>query len=105
MADGVLHDRLEQQHRHARPSDVVFDAKVDGKTIPEARILDLQIAVEDLELFLQRDLRAIFQIERHAEQVAEADDHGIGGGGIVVDQLGDGVQGVEEEVRLELHAQ
>src|SRR5262249_57602696 len=38
-----------------------------------------------------------------AQKIAEARDHSVGGLHITIHERGDGVQRVEEEVRLELH--
>jgi hypothetical protein len=58
-----------------------------------------------VELRLQRHFLRADVVERHAQQVAQRRDHRISATDILVHQRRDRVQGVEEEVRLELHAQ
>ena len=64
-----------------------------------------QVAASELELAPQRHLGGVALIERVAEQLGEARDHALGGGRVVGDQRRDGVQRVEQEVRLQLLAQ
>ena len=71
----------------------------------EADLHDLEIAGEEGELPLQRPLGLRAVLERRAQELAEARDHPAHAGGIAVDEGGHGVQGVEQEVRVELHAQ
>ena len=70
---------------------------------PNACPLDVDVAIEQLELFLQRDLVRGTDVERFAQQLAERRDHAVGGGGILVHELGDGVERVEKKVRVQLH--
>src|SRR5207237_2414720 len=42
-------------------------------------------------------------IEREAQKIAQARDHAVGGARVAVDQSGDRVERVEEEVRVQLH--
>ena len=71
----------------------------------KAHLLDFEIAPEEFEFLAQRDLLHVAAIQRAAEQFAEADDHAVGRVGILVDERGDGVERIEQEVRIDLHAQ
>ena len=80
-------------------------ASPDVEPVAEARALDLDVAIEQLELARERHAIDRAGIERFPEELTEAADHPLGRGGILVNELRDGVQGVEEEVRMELHPQ
>ena len=67
-------------------------------------MLDGEVAVEQLDLTGERDL-VILVFEGGAEEVAEVGDEFVGGVGVAVDEGGDGVEGVEEKVGLELEAE
>src|SRR4029079_12045741 len=97
VLDGVLHDRLQDHPRHLAVERVGIDLHVDGKTILEARLFDVEILLEKIDLFLQRDLGLAAAIERDAEQIAEPADHAIGALRVAVDQRGDWVQGARGE--------
>ena len=75
------------------------------QAVAEARALDVEVAVEELKLLPERHLLRGRRVERQAQEVAEPRDHLVGRVRVGVDERGDGVQGVEEEVRVELHLQ
>ena len=83
-------------------SVVGIDVHADSQTILEARLFDLEILLQELELFLQRDLGLAAAVERDAQQIAQPADHPIGGLRIAVHQRRDRVQRVEQKVRMEL---
>ena len=72
-----------------------------SETILEARLLDLEVLLQELELLLQRHSGRARSRERHPEQVAQPADHPVGRFRLV-HQRRDRVQRVEEEVRVEL---
>ncbi len=55
---------------------------------------------------MEGDLLATGGVEGHAQQLADAGEHADGAGGVLLaHEDGDGVERVEEEVRVELGAQ
>ena len=56
---------------------------VDRQAIAEARLLDVEILLQHLELVLQRHFLDVRRIQRHAQQIAEAVHHPIGGVDVV----------------------
>ena len=77
----------------------------DGETILEARLFDVEVLLQEVALFLQRDDGLAAAIEGDAQQIAQAADHAIGRLGIAVHERRDRVQRVEEEVRVQLRLQ
>src|ERR671939_594625 len=105
VADGVLDDGLQDEVRdaHVERFGVNLDARREAvlKTYP----LDLQVTMQELHLLIQRDLLRAGVLQRQAQEVAEARDHRAGRLSVLVEQGRDGVERVEEEVRVELHLQ
>ncbi len=105
MAERVLHQRLEEEIRHPRVARFRVDVDRHAQPVAEAQAHDLHVALQEVELRLQRHFLRADVLEGHAQQVAQRGDHRIRAAHVLVHQRRDGVQGVEEEVRLELHAQ
>ena len=63
----------------ARIERVGIDVHDDRQSVLEARLLDLEIGLEEGQLVAQRDLLRLLVLERDAQQVAEAGDHAPGG--------------------------
>src|SRR5262249_1879773 len=70
-----------------------------------AHSLNFQIPFKELQLLRQPHLLNTDILERQPEQVAQPCYHTVGGLRVLVNQRGDGVQGVEEKMRMELHRQ
>ena len=105
MLDRVLHEWLQQEAGHQRLAGPFAGGDAHLQAIAKTRPLDLDIAIEQRQLAIQRHAIDEPDIERLAQQMAQVADHALGRFGPLVDQLGDGVERVEQEVRLELHAQ
>src|SRR6266516_2519616 len=71
-------------------------------TTAEARFLNGDIVIEQLELLLERDERAAVAVERLPQQLREPRDHTIRLLRILEDESGDRVQRVEQKMRLQL---
>ena len=102
VLDRILDERLQNQPRHFGVERLGIDVEPDRQAILEARLLDLEVLLQELQLLLQRDARRARAVERQAEQIAQAADHAIGAVGIGVHERRDRVQRVEEKVRLQL---
>ena len=59
----------------------------------------------ELELAAERHVGDVGGRERHAQQIAEPRDHDVGGFDVLAHQRGDGVERVEQKVRMDLHLQ
>ena len=105
VLDGVFDERLEHKVGHQRVERVRLHVEHNGQTIPEARLFDLQVLREEIELLLQRHFLHADVLQRHAQQVAQLRDHVVGGIDVAVHQRRDRVERVEQEVRLQLPLQ
>jgi hypothetical protein len=95
-------ETLEDQVWHAGVEGLGLDVELDRQTVGESRLLDLEILAEELELLLEPHFVAADLLEREAEQIAQARERAVGLLDVLVHQRRDGVQRVEEEVRVEL---
>src|SRR4029453_4313365 len=100
-----LDQRLQQQNWNAGLSQVVGHTSAHFQPVAEARPLNVEIARQQLELAVERDLLSGAELQSLPEQVAQARNHVVGLVGVVMHHLGDGIQRVEEEVRLQLHVE
>jgi hypothetical protein len=71
-----------------------------AELVAEADFFDVGVAFDHGEFLAERDEGMIAGIERGAQQGGEAADDLLGAGGIGCDERADGVEGVEEEVRM-----
>jgi len=101
----VLHQRLQDQVGHQRVHHPGFHLGFHLERSLEADAHDLQVAVHELDLLAQRDLRLARAFQRVAQELAEARDHPPHAARVALDQRGHGVQRVEQEVRVDLAAQ
>ena len=67
----------------------------------EADDFDVEVVVGEGELFAEGD-EGLAVFEQDAQDVGELDDHAAGEFGLGADEGGDGVEGVEEEVGVDL---
>ena len=82
-----------------------IDPGLDPQPVAETRALDLEIGGRHLELVGERDELLLRAAEDVAEDVGEPLDARLGLVRIGADQLRDGVEAVEEEVRVHLRPQ
>ncbi len=80
-------------------------SKLDGQPVAEARLLDFEIFLQELELVLERDFLLAALVERDAKQIAQPRQHLIGGFHVAVHQRRDRVERVEEKVGMQLPLQ
>ena len=103
VRDRVLDERLENEDWYQRPPHV--GRRLDGHVEPRAEPgpLDLDVALEQLDLPRQRHEIHAAGVERFAQQMTEPRDHAIGRRRVLVHELRHRIQRVEQEVRVELH--
>src|SRR6185436_9666418 len=82
-----------------------IDVLLEDEALAEAVALELEVAVEELELLPQRLRGTVAAREHGAQEVAEAREHALGPVRVVAQRGRDRVQRVEEEVRRELRLQ
>lgn len=73
-----------------------------GQAAGKAHLLHLQVQLNEVQLLSERHLLGIDVVEHQAEEPAQLGRQALGGFGLVVDERGNAVEGVEEKVRVEL---
>src|SRR5215470_14990716 len=87
-------------------SSARLDVHLGDEPVLEADLLDAQVAIEQVQLVAERDQLRVVLLQDPAEELAqlrEGADRGTRLAG--ADERGHGVEGIEEEVRPELHLQ
>ncbi len=84
---------------------VVWDRHGDFQAIAESRALNIDVAIEQRQFLRQRHAIDEPGVQRLTQQMTEAADHPLSGGRLLVHQLRDGIERVEQEMWLQLHAQ
>ena len=103
MAHGVLHQRLEQELRHRRVQDCPIDLEGGHQAVGKPDRLDPQVLSNELELLAERHLKGAVRPHDPPQHVAQLLEHAAGRGGVpVAHDDGDGVQAVEQKMRLQL---
>src|SRR5271165_1039617 len=105
VANGVLHQRLQEQVRHQRRQRDGLNIHVYLQPVLEARLLNVNVLLQEGQLAAERQFVDAHTVQREAQQVRQLQGHVLGGESIVAGQRGDGIQGVEQEVRLKLDLQ
>src|SRR2546423_1832996 len=103
MLDRVFDQRLQDQVGHASVERLRIDLHLDGQAISKACLLDQQITFEHLQLLLERYFLHADVLQREPQQVAQARDQAVGLLDIPVHERRDGMQSVEQEMRVKLH--
>ena len=102
MLDRVLDERLQDEVRHERVERLGLDVEADNQAVGEARLLDLDVLREEVQFRLQWDFLLADVLERQPQQIAQTHERPVGGLDVAVHQRRNGVQRVEQEVRVEL---
>ncbi len=105
VLDRVLDQRLKKEARHLRGSGRRVRLDVDPDAVAKPQALDIEVLVQEREVALERDELRRFGEQAGAQQVPQAHNHSPGPARLASDQRQERVQGVEEEVRLELRLQ
>lgn len=105
MLEGVLHLGLKHEARDHGVQQAFGNVFLDLEPILEADALDAQVIVENRQFLPKGDFLFASEIERSPKQITQARQHLIRSRGVPLDEGGYRVERVEEEMRLELHAQ
>ena len=102
VLDAVLDERLEQdagdENFECAGIDLLFHSELVGA---EADDFNVEVVVGEAELVAEGDVGVVI-LKQGAENVGELDGHFAGQLGLAADQGGDGVEGVEEEMGVDL---
>lgn len=75
--------------------------EVEVEAVAEAGALDFEVVLDETEFLGEGDEAALLGVEGEAEEAGETFQHGFGAGRVIANQGEDGVDGIEEKVRLE----
>src|SRR4029450_1580822 len=106
MADGVLDERLQQQRRHRHRERGLVHVPADVESIGEALALKIDVAAHEVDFGRERHQMIARAVHRGAHQLAQAQQH-LESSGVVLhpDQGSNRVEGVEQEMRMDLQPQ
>jgi len=82
-----------------------LDFLLDAETLAEAHLLDFEVAAGQRQLLAKRNTFAAGQPQAAAKEAGEAHAHFPGARAVDGAQSGDGVQAVEQKVRVDLRAE
>src|SRR5215217_7565484 len=103
MSHCVFDNGLKDQVGNTNVEHRGIYANVGRESILKTDTLDLEVAVQKLDLLLECDFHRAGVLERQAQEVAEAREHFAGAVSVFAQQSRDGMQGIEEKVRVNLH--
>src|ERR1700761_6239523 len=100
--DRVFNERLDEQRRH-------FEIRADGieilahaEALTESNLLNVEIASGEGQLFAKRDARALAEPQGGTQEIRQTNAHFAGLGWIESGEGANGIQAVEEEMRVDL---
>ena len=106
MPDGVLDQRLQDHVGHGGGQRLRVGGDLHVQPVLKTHLLDGEIQLQILQLAAERDLLCFHIIQHTAQQIAQAAEHLFRLAAFLLPhQHHDGVQGVKQEMRLELHLQ
>jgi hypothetical protein len=102
MADGVLRQGLKQHVGKFGVVGLGVNIEDDGQAVGKAGLFNPQVALNEIQFLPDGAFLEITVFQAEAQEVAEFADHPVGGFDIYVHEGGNRVEGVEQEMRLEL---
>lgn len=102
VADGVFDDRLEGEGRDLEVGGGGGVREGEAEAGAEAGAFDVEIVADEVEFGGEGDGLAVAAGHGATEEVGELAEDALGLGGLVRDDGGDGVEGVEEEMGADL---
>ena len=105
MTNGIFNQRLHDETRYKRVLHLGGDLSFDAQVFCETNLLDREVVVEKSQFLRQWNFLPVPRIERQAKQIAQMLDHSARQPRIALDVRRDGVERVEEKMRVKLHAQ
>jgi hypothetical protein len=81
---------------------VGFDLEPNGEPVLKANLLDIEIVPQHLQFARQRNLLVASRAQGKSQELAQARNHALCSLWIAVDQGSDGVECIEQKVRLQL---
>src|SRR5689334_21575010 len=104
VPDRVLHNRLQDHLRNSGIENSWIRRDFNTKTILKMDLFDGEIQLQVLEFAAKRYLLGRYFVEDTSQEIAEASEHLLGlRTPLLAHQHHDGVQGIEQKMRLKLH--
>ena len=104
VLDRVLHDGLQGKSRHADQPQIVRNIEFDHQLAKEARLFDFEIGRDVCDLFTETGFLA-WPLEIVAKEGRQIEDQVAGSLGVAANHCRQGVEGIEQEVRIDLGMQ
>src|SRR5207237_1119437 len=98
--DAVLDKSLNRKRRNLQTFEAAFDFHSPTQPRSQARLLDLEIVPNDLHFLLEADKPAAMRIQSEAQQRRHTLHHALCAHGIRMNQRRDGIESVEQKVRM-----
>ncbi len=105
MNNGVFDERLQKQRRQHARLRLCFDVHIDMQALAEADFFNRQKALQKFQFFAQRNKLLFAEPQRHSQKIGQQDTHVARPGGVDAGQCADGIEAVEQEVRVDLRLQ
>ena len=106
MFDGVFHHGLQNQAGNLGGTEFTRNAHAHLKPLRKSHLLDVEILEGKVQFLAQRHLLPAGILHHAAQKVAQPSDHAHGCiVSFLAHQAGDGVERIEQKVRLDLPAQ
>src|SRR5262249_35490121 len=100
VVDRVFDERLKREGRYFCAGEVLRDVEHGDQPISKAQPFELEVALHRFELDRERDLRRARSVERVTKERGQTLDGALGLHRVFGDQCGDGVERVEQEMRI-----
>jgi hypothetical protein len=100
----ILDEGLEKEARDERGSEIVGEIDHNRQPVREAHQLDPEIELLEGDLVGEANLLERIDGESGAEEFRQVEKHRLRLPAVLFHQAGDGIQGVEQEVRIDLVA-
>ena len=105
MTDRILDQRLQDQRRHQGVEGGGVDPVFDSQARAEVDLLDVEVRPHVFQLLGHLHFLGADFPQRDAQQVAQPLDHQVGLVRVAMHERGDGVQRVEQKMRMQLMVQ
>lgn len=101
--DGVFDEWLEDECGNHGVEHRGIDGMLDVKSIAKAPLFNGKVTTQKIDFATQGNFLFVGGVESSSQQFTEVSEHVVCGVGVGVNEGGDGVERVEEEMRIELH--
>ncbi len=105
VPNSILHQWLEDEPRDQRVAHSGLDVKQHSQPVAVARLLNLGVALQQGDLLGEGGLHPGAAPQGEPEHLAQSGKEPVGPARVLPYQRRDRVQGIEQEMRLELRAQ